>query len=232
MKKILIPLIGVFVLCIALFTLSSKGEEPWEPPVACETLVSKDGVISIQFNPAPNPFRNPGFEYYVPDSDLRNADYYNFNPGLTQFDNAWFCLVTITSASCPNWTWQRALARENCVNINARTMAIKLPPSTHDAIVKIEYWEISDYRLQNFNKVADGITNSRVKWQFQQTFQGWGSPIIPQPCYLNPVANEPDYTMNYFNPDGSPIGPLFGGKTSSQLDFSLNDWIDLSGIHP
>lgn len=207
---------------IAIILIAWKEYEPdVAPTVNCEDLEKRDAKISINFNAYPNPFRETGFEYYIPSPDIRWGD----TPGTTIFDETQFsCTIKVTSPNCPNFYWYRAI--ENITNFSGNIVNIKLPPSGYDAQVNVTYIERGEnFSTQNYNKPAyDNFGNqknySRIRYEFQMTYLGgWSNPNIAQPIYLDPIANE-GYNINPST--GRMQLPPAGGKA----DFS-----DLSGIN-
>lgn len=220
LKKLLVMSLVLFGTSVFLIMLSSKAEfDPYE--VQCQDLQPLSGKIQINFPITANSYRNTNFEYYVPFPDMRNGN----APGQWRHEsNKYFCLVTVTSPNCSQWSWEQALDLNNS-NGTGR-MDIKLAPQGYSSTIKVEYWERGDdlngSNNIDFNKppTETWANASRVKYQFQQTFQGWGSSNAAQPINLTAVQNAGYLSLN----DSITVG----GKMASGDLSGLNDYIKMN----
>jgi hypothetical protein len=213
MKKILsFSVLLMLVVLAGVLSAGRKKPDLWTPP--CEDLQPRTGKIQINFtaNGGNHPFRKSAYQGYIPDPDLR----WNDACGCSVSDQGeYYCLVTVTSSQCSAYQWQRAMDDDNS---NGNIMTIQLPPSGYNAIIKVEYYERGeDNGTPDFNQDLPGYPYSRVKYQFQQTFQGWPSSNIAQPIYLNPAQNVP-YVAGSPNPWGKGIE---FDCTNGMLDWDL-----------
>lgn len=211
--KIFSGALGVFVLCALMFSLSSKSE-PNLSSNACANLEGDDTSIQLYFPGGSNPFRNPGYEFYIPSPDLRNGDFPG--AGTTGDDKNYYCSVVVTTPRCPNWEYRRVFDASNG-NSNGR-MNIKIAPDGYDTVLEVTYYErIEDNTTPDFNKQISNvaIANTKVVFKHKATyFNGW-SPSTTQPIDLVPSSQR--------------VGDrdLQGNKSAISGDFnSVNDFID------
>ena len=220
LKKLLFVCFVLLVTSVFFITLSSKAEFV-DNVIPCQELQPLNGKIQINFPITANSFRNPNYEYYIPFPDLRNGN----EPGQWRHEsNKYFCLVTVTSPNCSQWSWEKAMDLNNS-NGSGR-MDIKVAPQGYSSTIKVEYWERGDdlggSNSIDFNKppFETWANASRVKYQYQQTFQGWGSSSVAQPINLTAVQNAGYYAIN----DSITVG----GKTASGDLSGLNDYINMN----
>ncbi|KZS39237.1 hypothetical protein AWE51_11840 [Aquimarina aggregata] len=209
--KIFSGALGVFVLCALMFSLSSKSE-PNLSSNQCANLEGDNAQIQLYFPGGENPFRNSGFEFFVPTPDLRNGDF----PGAGTIleDQNYYCTIVVTTPRCPNWEYKRVFDASNG-NSNG-LINIKIAPDGFDTVLEVTYHErIDGLGAQNFNKSLGNVNNTRVVYKHKVTyFNGW-DPRRPQPVDMVPSFQKKS------NTDLTP------NKSAIPDDFSsVNDFID------
>ncbi|AWA30243.1 hypothetical protein HYN48_09200 [Flavobacterium magnum] len=150
------------------------------PEPQCITAQNRTKTITINFNAGPRSYRKPGYEFYIPDSDI----VWGSTPATAAMDaTKWFCMVTVTSPSCEGFSWEQAASPENLVG---NRMTIKVPPPGFPFTVNIYYKEQSDSgSTPDFNEEVMFYYYARGTYRYNHTFQNaWGN--VSQPMYLSP----------------------------------------------
>lgn len=223
MKKIKILVALALFSGIGFISFGFKEFNPNELP--CEQNAKVDQLIRINFPIAQvNPFRNPTYEYYNPNPDLRNINP-PLNPNLQRSDN-YYCIVTVTSPRCAAFTWTSALELGiNTASTDYATMRIKIPGQGFDYNINVEYYERGDGDGQpDFNKVPAQspyytFTKSRVKYAASKYYLGGGAPGAEN-IFLQPISNNGYLSQNEII--------SIGGKLASPDLSGINQYINLT----
>jgi len=164
LKKILLSGgVGLFLLSVIMFTLTSKGGPGGGNNSICsaEQKELKDASISIAFTTPGNngyPGRNDFYEFYIPENDIRSG---HQNPASSLTDGStYYYTVKVTSPDCASVNWTGRATSENGGNGN---MTIKVPKGSMKVRIRIEYYE----------PCANGIWapfNTRLKYIREKTF--------------------------------------------------------------
>lgn len=182
MKKKSVYLSITFLTFVLLFFLVISWKQPdlvESPP--CSNIQNRTKQITILFPAEPRAYRKPGYEYYIPESDI----VWNSTPALSSMDaTKWFCIVTVTSPQCNGYSWEQAASPQN---LDGNKMTIQIPPNGYSFTVNVYYKEQSDSgSTPDFNQDLLPLYNySRGTYRYNRTFQSaWGN--VSQPIYLDP----------------------------------------------
>ncbi len=207
--KIFSGAFGIFALCALMFSLSSKSE-PNLSSNQCANLEGDNARIQLYFPAVNNPFRNPGYENYIPSPDLRNGDFPGGSTGVDATN--YYCSIVVTTPRCPNWEYRRVFDASN--GDSNGLVNIKIAPDGFDTVLEVTYWErLDDNTNPDFN--VNNLIGSAAEYKHKVTyFNGW-DPSRTQPVDLVPVG------MILRGVDGSV------NKSAIPDDFSsVNDFID------
>ncbi|MEM8937875.1 MAG: hypothetical protein AAGC64_00850 [Bacteroidota bacterium] len=221
--KLTFTLLGIFFLAGLAFTMSSKRSQlPSPDPIPCEVDISnnlEDAQISIFFEIVDNPFRQPGFEGYIPSPDLRFGD---IAGGGCAGPNDFSISVRLTSPQCPNWEWVRYSDDTNTTS--GGTMDIKTPPPGYDLRLEVTYTEQADEVNDldfNTNNLFGANSGTHVVYRFDMTYLGGLTASVPQPIFLTPSNQVEAKCGNCLACDGA------GNKKADITDFkTINQFID------
>ncbi len=143
--------ISIVLLFLFLFTLkftlssSNKWDEPETPiPTDCDRVNhDEDETTNIHINFRNEgghiniPYRNSGYDTYIPTKDLRNG-YPNPETSLANNNDSYYCIIEVTTPDCSNWDWSTRIPNGGSGNVE-----IHLPRGENiwDVRLVIKYYE-------------------------------------------------------------------------------------------
>ncbi len=219
--KLIVFTMTLFVLSLLWFSQTSKSPgPPTSPPsVPCNEDIQNNletAFIQLNFETGvDNPFRNSGYEGYIPTPDLRFGD---IAKGGLASTSDYSCVVNITTPSCPNWMWSEYVTSDNTTS--GGKMTIKIPPPGYDVKVSVTYTEVSEKTGgSNFNVAFGSFQDTHVVYKFEMTYAGGWETNIPQPIFLKPTHQIASICQ---------VG-CTGGSVPKKLDISdykhINDYL-------
>jgi len=221
-NKILFLAFFLLVGIISLVLSPGVSKAPPGEGRNCEELSERDGKIILFFSPGPYQFRKSGYEFYIPEPDMRLGH----TPGqATVFPKDFYCTVKVTSSSCSAFQWSGAYYDPGF------TLDVKLPPEGYDAVIEVKYIERGeDLTTPDFNSVVfwnfSSYQYSRVVYEIEKSFMGGGGGTML-------IEIDPTYNQGYdLDASGQIQTYLLDIGKGEPWDFSgLNTYINWSNMN-
>ncbi len=201
---------SLLILFVIKFSLSSFVKDPdfdSDPNDLCANVSHAEdetALLYIAFRPNGGsyniPYRNTGFESYIPYEDLRLGYQYPAS-SLVSGMTSYYCFVEVTTPNCSNWNYTVRMSELNGGGNGNFTIRVPKRDNLWDLNIKIKYYEkCSDGTYSNFNET--------LRYSYEYTFLGGLPTTAGETIDLTPSGVR---SCDSFNTGGSPGGPGGGG---------------------